>query len=293
MTAAHQPSILLPPAAYGRSLTLRLIPGHDATAALARLAAGFDPAWGAIGLGAPLVAAAGIEVPGLRPFPTLAAAVAVPSTQADAWIGLRGADRTEVFDRGEAVAALIADDFAIVDSRELFLYAGGRDLTGYEDGTANPPPDEAEAVAICGTDTPRPGSSFLAVQRWVHDLAAFRRHSADERDAIVGRRLADNEEIEEAPESAHVKRTAQELYEPEAFMVRRSMPFADAGERGLEFVSYCRTLDAFERMLKHMAGLDDGIVDALFGFSRPVTGGYYWCPPLRAGRLDLGSPPSR
>jgi hypothetical protein len=23
-----------------------------------------------------------------------------------------------------------------------------------------------------------------------------------------------------------------------------------------------------------------GVVDGLFTFSRPVTGGYYWCPPL-------------
>jgi putative iron-dependent peroxidase len=36
-----------------------------------------------------------------------------------------------------------------------------------------------------------------------------------------------------------------------------------------------------------MSGLEDGIVDALFVFSRPTTGGYYWCPPLKDGRLDL------
>ena len=41
--------------------------------------------------------------------------------------------------------------------------------------------------------------------------------------------------------------------------------------------------------LRRMAGLDDGIVDALVGFSRPVSGGYYWCPPLRDGRLDLAA----
>jgi putative iron-dependent peroxidase len=36
-----------------------------------------------------------------------------------------------------------------------------------------------------------------------------------------------------------------------------------------------------------MAGLEDGIVDGLFMFSRPVSGGYYWCPPVENGRLDL------
>ena len=39
--------------------------------------------------------------------------------------------------------------------------------------------------------------------------------------------------------------------------------------------------------MERMAGLEDGIPDALFTFSRPVNGGYYWCPPLKDGRLDL------
>ena len=287
MILSHQPSILLSPAAHGRSLTLSLRPGRDARQALARLVAGFDPEWGAIGIGHGLVEASGATVSGLRAFPPLATPVEVPSTQGDLWVSLRGGDRSEVFDRGEVLAALVEADFAISDAMETFLYAGGRDLTGYEDGTANPPAEDAPSVALCADGSPLARSSFVAVQRWVHDLARFRAHTAKERDDIIGRRFSDNEEIEDAPESAHVKRTAQELYEPEAFMLRRSQPFASARECGLEFVSYCRTLDAFERMMRHMAGLDDGIVDALFGFSRPVTGGYYWCPPLRDGRLDL------
>jgi len=83
-----------------------------------------------------------------------------------------------------------------------------------------------------------------------------------------------------------VKRTA---FEPTAFMVRRSMPWSTTDRQGLEFIAYGRSLDAFERALRHMVGLDDGIADALFTFSRPVTGGYYWCPPLRSDRLDLSA----
>ena len=39
--------------------------------------------------------------------------------------------------------------------------------------------------------------------------------------------------------------------------------------------------------MRRMAGLDDGIADALFTFSRPVTGGYYWCPPVKGHVVDL------
>jgi porphyrinogen peroxidase len=36
-----------------------------------------------------------------------------------------------------------------------------------------------------------------------------------------------------------------------------------------------------------MAGQDDGITDAMFRISKPVSGAYYWCPPMREGKLDL------
>ena len=39
--------------------------------------------------------------------------------------------------------------------------------------------------------------------------------------------------------------------------------------------------------MRRMAGQEDGVVDAMFRISKPVTGAYLWCPPLVAGRLDL------
>jgi porphyrinogen peroxidase len=87
-----------------------------------------------------------------------------------------------------------------------------------------------------------------------------------------------------------VKRTAQESYDPPAFMVRRSMPWGGVTDHGLYFVAYGKSLDRFERVLRRMAGLDDGIVDALLSFTRAVSGGYYWCPPVDpTGALDLSA----
>ena len=77
--------------------------------------------------------------------------------------------------------------------------------------------------------------------------------------------------------------------EPPAFQVRRSMPWATAREQGLEFIAYGESLDRFERVLRRMAGLEDGVVDGLFTFSKPVTGSYFWCPPAVGDRLDLTS----
>jgi putative iron-dependent peroxidase len=283
-----QPSILAAPRALGRSLTLRLLPETDPRAALTRLRETWVLAWGIVGLGEPLVRTLGATIPGLRPFPAMAGAgCSVASTQQALWIRIGADDRSAIFDRSEQMLALLDSAFALEDTLDVFLYAGGRDLTGYEDGTENPKGQAAIDAALVAAGAGLRHSSFVAVQKWVHDLRHFRTHSTDQRNAVFGRRVDTNEEIEDAPESAHVKRTAQEDFDPPAFMVRRSLPWATGREQGIEFVAYGESLDRYERALRRMVGHDDGIVDALFTFSRPVTGGYYWCPPVAGGRLDL------
>lgn len=283
-----QPGILEPCLAAGRSIAYRIATGADPRPALARLQRGFEIDNGIIGLAAPLVAQLGVEVPGLRVFPALGGrGTIVPSTQTALWVLLRGADRGEVFDRSWTLTELAGAEFEVADVRDTFVYRGGHDLTGYEDGTENPQGDAAVAAAVADGPPGLAGSSFVAVQRWVHDLKHFHGHLPEQCDHMIGRRRDTNEEIEDAPETAHVKMAAQESYEPDAFMVRRSMPWVDDLHQGLEFIAFGRTFDAYERVLRRMVGIDGGKTDALFSFSRPVTGGYYWCPPVAGGMLDL------
>lgn len=287
-TNRSQPGVLSKPPAVARSIAFRIVPDTDLRGAIESLRDGFEIGWGVAGFGEPLVRALGAEVPGLRVFPALAGpGVATPSTQGALWFLLRGEERGALFDSTQRIAELLGAAFALDDALDTFTYAGGRDLTGYEDGTENPQGDAAAEAALASGEAGLSGSSFVAVQRWVHDLARFRRHPQARRDAIIGRRLDTNDEISDAPDSAHVKRSAQESYDPPAFMVRCSMPWASAHEHGLEFIAFGESLDRYERVLRRMMGLDDGIVDALFSFSRPIRGGYYWCPPIAGARLDL------
>ena len=253
---------------------------------LARLADGTTTV---VGLGESLLYAMQRRIDGLRVFPVLdGAAVDIPSTQHALWCWLRGADRGELLHRRRELVTALAPALRLVQATEAFRYREGRDLTGYEDGTENPEGEAAVAAAIVdeGSDGLR-GGSFAAVQHWVHDLDHFAAMPRREQDDIIGRRQSDNEELEDAPASAHVKRTAQESFEPEAFVLRRSMPWSDGQQAGLLFLAFGHSLDAFEAQLRRMAGLEDGIVDALFRFSRPTSGGYYWCPPTQGRRLDL------
>jgi putative iron-dependent peroxidase len=233
--------------------------------------------------------ALGRDLPGLRDFPARSApGIDLPATPAALWCWLRGEDRGELLHRSRAVEAAVGDACVLDATVDAFRYGSGLDLTGYEDGTENPQGDDAvTTVALGGAGPALDGSSFVAVQQWLHDFRRFDAMDRGEQDATFGRRRDDNEEIDDAPESAHVKRTAQESFEPEAFVLRRSMPWADGSRAGLVFTAFGRTLDAFEAQMRRMAGEEDGITDALFRFTRPLTGAYFWCPPVAGGRLDL------
>jgi len=245
-----------------------------------------------VGIGEPLLALWGCSVDGLHTFPALSGpGVQVPSTQHALWCWLRGENTGDVVNRSMAIEESLRDEFYLLQSVDAFKFGDGElglDLTGYEDGTENPTEDDAVAAAIVqGGVKGMAGSSFVAVQQWVHDLRSFSALPQTEQDHIIGRRKSDNSEIENAPASAHVKRTEQESFEPEAFILRRSMPFSNSSGEGLMFVAFGKTFDAFEVQLRRMMGLEDGIPDALFRFSRATSGEYYWCPPVRDGRLDL------
>jgi len=288
-----QPGILQPVPAAGRHLLFTLTQPAQARAVLAAFAPLADGDAVVAGLGPQLVRALGQTVPGLREFSALTVAgtgARVPATPAALWVWLRGADRGDFVLATRRIARALAPACALERVVDTFQYGSGRDLTGYEDGTENPQGDAAIAAALVqGAGLGRDGASFAAVQQWLHDFDAFERLAPAARDAAIGRRLKGNEELPDAPASAHVRRTAQETFEPPAFVLRRSMPWARDAQAGLMFLAFGHSLDAFEAQLRRMAGQDDGIADALFGFSSPVTGAYFWCPPMRAGLLDLSA----
>jgi porphyrinogen peroxidase len=288
-TAQIQPGILAGVPLLGRYLTFSLLDGNRTRDALQAVRVEIDGDRCVVGLSESLVENLDANIPGLRPFPaSIGAGFEIPSTPGALWCWLRGADRGELLLHSRRIAARLGVAFELVRVVDAFKYDVGRDLTGYEDGTENPEGDDALAAAVMsGRGRGLDGSSFVAVQQWLHDLRRFDAMSAREQDNAVGRRKSDNEELADAPESAHVKRTAQESFLPEAFVLRRSMPWASEMQLGLVFVAFGRSFDAFEAQLKRMIGAEDGIADALFKFTRPMTGNYYWCPPMRDGGLDL------
>jgi len=286
-----QPGILADVPAQARFLNFSIESKSELQATLRRLAEYTNGESVVVGIGPAVPRACGKKIAGLIDFPVIdGAMVDVPSTQADLWCWLRGNDRGHLVHRTHTLVNLLADAFVCEQIIDGFRFDIGRDLTGYEDGTENPEGAEAISAAITqnagkGLD----GGSFVAVQQWVHNLDDFLSRPEEDQDDTIGRHKSDNEEFDEAPETAHVKRAAQEDFEPEAFIVRRSMPWADALHEGLVFIAFGKSFDAYTAILTRMVGAEDGQVDALFSFTTPVSGSCFWCPPLHEGKLNLSA----
>jgi putative iron-dependent peroxidase len=240
-----------------------------------------------VGLGASLAQRLGCGPAGLHDLAPIGAPPhGFVSTPGDLWLFVPAASESLAFDAAQSLITRLAAAFVPIEANALFRHRDGRDLTGFRDGTENPVGDAAIDTALV-REAPFAGGGFALVQRFVHRHAAFGQLPVSEQSLVMGRERESDEEIETAPLTAHVKRTAQEDYTPAAFMWRRSMPWGTPLRHGLQFIAFMADLDRADRMLRKMAGLEDGITDALLDYTVAETGAYYFCPPMQEGVLDL------
>jgi putative iron-dependent peroxidase len=210
---------------------------------------------------------------------------AAPATQHDAWLWISSAEPGVTWESARAAALAVEHAALLAAEQQGFTYRGGRDITGFVDGTANPQVRRAADVAIIPPGRPGAGGSHVLAMRWVHDLVAFNRLTVGEQERVIGRTKADSVELSASgkPPTAHISRVQTTVAGKELEIFRRSVPYGTAAEHGLYFVAFSADRSRYDRMLARMFGnAPDAVRDRLTDFSRPVSGAYYFAPSLNA-----------
>ena len=227
------------------------------------------------------------QVPaGLHSFHGVAGASGrgVPATQHDLWLWIDGSSADVVFEHMRAAAAAIADVAQVAAEQPCFVHRDSRDLTGFIDGTRNPPQHRAASTALVPDGEPGAGGSHVLAIRWVHNLDAFHALPVEDQQRVFGRTKPDSIELEgdAKPATAHISRVeVEDAAGHELEIYRRGVPYARLGEHGLYFAAFAADPTRFETMLGRMFGLGgDGLQDRLLDFTRPVSGALYFAPSL-------------
>lgn len=208
----------------------------------------------------------------------------MPATQHDAWMWFTGASYDVIFDLARTAMKTLAPIAEVAFELSGWAYQHSRDLTGFEDGTANPSLLEAPSLTVVPDGERGAGSAIVLLQQWRHNMTAFEALGERDQELVIGRTKAQSDELDESqkPQDSHVARTEiHDVQGEELPIFRRSVPYGNVGLHGLMFVGFAREQQRLQTMLRRMAGAD-GPRDALTRFSTPLTGAYYVVPSAQA-----------
>jgi porphyrinogen peroxidase len=210
-----------------------------------------------------------------------------PSTPGDLLFHIRAESMDVCFELAGKILDATDGALTVVDEVHGFRYFDNRDLLGFVDGTENPDGPLAEAAVRVGAEDPDfAGGSYVIVQKYVHDMAAWNSLSVTEQECVIGRTKLDDIELDddEKPANSHVAlNVITDEHGGERKIVRYNMPFGEVGrsEFGTYFIGYAATPDVTETMLRNMfLGYPPGNTDRILDFSTAVTGGLFFSPVL-------------
>jgi porphyrinogen peroxidase len=199
----------------------------------------------------------------------------LPATQHDAVVWLAGGAYDVVFDLSRDVVDAVAPQANLANEAVGWPYHRDLDLTGFIDGTENPPLAEAARAALIPSGSPGEAGSIFLLQQWEHDGAAWEGLPVDQQEAVIGRRKSDSIELDPRPPTSHVARTDQDRF---GTILRRNIAYGTRGRHGTIFAGFSGRQKVLAAMLLSMIGSGDGQRDALTRFTHAVSGAYYLVP---------------
>jgi porphyrinogen peroxidase len=207
------------------------------------------------------------------------------STPGDLLFHIRAATMDLCWELASLVVARLAGAATVVDEVHGFRYFDERDLLGFVDGTENPTGAAAEAAVTIGAEDPTfAGGSYVIVQKYIHDMAAWEAIAVEEQERVIGRAKLSNVEMADDVKPANSHVALNTIIEPDGTqrqILRDNMPFGSlsAGEFGTYFIGYAETPSVTELMLRRMfLGDPPGNYDRILDFSTAVTGCLFFVP---------------
>lgn len=207
-----------------------------------------------------------------------------PSTPGDLLFHIRAESMDVCFELATKIVEAMGP-ITIVDETHGFKFFDNRDLLGFVDGTENPDGPLADSATRIGDEDPEfAGGCYVHVQKYLHDMAAWKELTTEEQEGVIGRTKLDDIELDDAvkPANSHV---ALNIVEDDAGnelkIVRHNMPFGEIGrgEFGTYFIGYSRAAAVTEEMLRNMfVGRPPGNTDHILEFSTAITGSMFFTP---------------
>lgn len=223
--------------------------------------------------------------PELHPFREFAgSAHTAAHTPGDLLFHVRANRQDLVFEFERQLLDALADAVTVVDETSGFRYFDARDLLGFVDGTANPVGSAVgESTLVGDEDAAHAGGSYVVIQKYLHSLEQWQALTTEQQEAIIGRKKADNIELDDAETGQKSHKTLSTIVVDgvEHDILRDNMPFGSPGTFtfGTYFIGYSRRLWVIEKMLERMfIGDPPGLHDRILDYSQAVMGCTFFAP---------------
>lgn len=203
------------------------------------------------------------------------------ATRGDLHFHIKGSTSSICYDMAATLAQILDPVAVSVEEVHGFRYWDGRSILGFVDGTENPKGDKRAFFGLVGDDEPAyTGGSYLFVQKYIHDLKAFKALSVEEQEKVFGRSKENDVEMPDdlKPSNSHIALTN---VGDDLKIIRDNLPFGNmsTNEMGTYFIAYASTFSTVKKMLDNMfIGSPKGNYDRLLDFSTPKTGTLFFVP---------------
>ena len=203
------------------------------------------------------------------------------STKGDLHFHIR-ADTTSICYDMAAEITKVLDPVAVsVEEVHGFRYWDSRSILGFVDGTENPHGQDRELFSLVADEDPDyKGGSYLFVQKYMHNLSAWKNLTTEQQENVIGRYKANDIEMADdvKPANSHI---ALANIGDDLKIVRDNMPFGkmSTNDMGTYFIAYASTFTTVQKMLTNMfVGSPEGNYDRILDFSTAKTGSLFFVP---------------